>query len=99
MTKLAICILLVGCAADDGIDERIGDPTVEFAPRRGIDYAWGRPGGQFLHDHGFTFAARYLSFDTSGKTLGAGEAHDLMAHGVDVVVVWENGATDVLDGF
>jgi hypothetical protein len=51
-----------------------------------------------LHAAGYTFAARYLSYDTTGKNLTASEASALQAAGVDVVANWEYGASDALNG-
>lgn len=67
--------------------------------RFGVDYAWGRPGVAALQAAGVTFAARYLSHDTTGKNLTHSEAASLSAGGLDVVVVWETGAQRVLDGY
>ena len=64
----------------------------------GIDYSWARPGGKAIHDAGYTFAARYLSYDTSGKNISADEASDLLNNGVGIVLVWEQGATGALGG-
>jgi hypothetical protein len=71
----------------------------ESTHRKGIDYAWGRPRPSTLRADGYTFAARYLSYDTTGKNLTRGEADALRAAGVDVVANWEWGATDALRGF
>lgn len=64
----------------------------------GVDYAWGRPGAKALQAAGVHFAARYLSHDTSGKNLSAGEAQALSDAGIWLVVVWETTATRALDG-
>jgi len=66
---------------------------------RGVDYSWGRPGAGTLAASGYTFACRYLSYDTTGKNLSAGEAQDLIAAGVDIVLVWETSSTEALDGY
>src|SRR5215813_242803 len=68
------------------------------AVRFGVDYAWARPSPSSLHAQGFTFACRYLSYDTSGKNLSHGEAQALIAAGIDVVSNWEWNATDALAG-
>ena len=47
---------------------------------------------------GYTFVARYLSDDTTGKNLSASEAESLEAAGLDIVVVWEQSATAALSG-
>lgn len=66
--------------------------------RFGVDYAWGRPGATALLAANVTFAARYLSHDTSGKNLDAGEAASLSSHGLDLVTVWESTADRALSG-
>src|SRR4051812_44703154 len=80
---------LVGCGAPNGsIDETTEDLTV----RKGVDYSYARPSPSGLHSGGYTFAARYFSYDNSnthGKILSAGEAKALIAAGVDVVSNWE----------
>jgi len=90
-----------GCAAHTGGDntESHADDTEALTTARGVDYAWGRPGGATLHAQGYSFAARYLSYDTSGKNISAAEATSLRNAGVDVVVVWEWGANDVTKGY
>ncbi|MDB5910457.1 MAG: hypothetical protein JWP34_4571, partial [Massilia sp.] len=65
----------------------------------GIDYAWGRPGIAAMKRAGVTFAARYLSHDTSGKDLTAGEARQLSDAGIWIVPVWESTATRALAGW
>lgn len=99
---LALVVSLLGfadgCASHaeaDGVDQE----TAALTTARGVDYAWGRPSPSTLHSSGYTFAARYLSYDTTGKNLSASEATALRHAGVDVVVVWEWGANDVLRGF
>ncbi len=79
--------------------ESTGSTTSAIGARMGVDYSWGRPSPSGLHADGYTFAARYLSWDTTGKNLSAGEAHDLEAAGVDVVANWENSGTAALDGY
>lgn len=64
----------------------------------GVDYSWARPGGAALQAAGYSFAARYLSNDTSGKNITASEAVDLHEHGIDIVLVWEDSATAALQG-
>jgi len=66
----------------------------------GVDYAWSRPSSpQDLRAAGYTFVARYLSYDTTGKNLTAAEAQSLFSAGIDVVANWEWDATDALDGY
>lgn len=82
-------------AGDDSTDVIASSVTV----RTGVDYSWSRPSPQTLFNSGYTFAARYLSYDTSGKNLTLGEANALRAAGVDVVANWEYGAQDALNGY
>ncbi|GAA0705511.1 hypothetical protein GCM10010193_70750 [Kitasatospora atroaurantiaca] len=63
----------------------------------GVDYAWDHPGGAALQAVGATFAARYLSHDTS-KAITRAEADDLAAHGIWLVVVFEDSAQRPLAG-
>ena len=64
----------------------------------GVDYAWGRPGPGALKRVGTAFVCRYLSRDTTGKNLSRGEAEELSAAGLWLVVVWESSATRALQG-
>ncbi|MGE5184703.1 MAG: glycoside hydrolase domain-containing protein [Acidobacteriota bacterium] len=95
------CVVLcatAGClVGSGGPSEAVG---TELTAERGIDYAWSRPSSpQALAAAGYTFVARYLSYDTTGKNLTASEAQDLFAAGIDVVANWEWGASDALDGY
>jgi hypothetical protein len=87
------------CAGDpDGANGAINNAVAVL--ERGIDYAWSRPSSsQALRAAGYTFVARYLSYDTTGKNLSPGEAQQLFAAGIDVVANWEWGADDALQGF
>ena len=87
--------IVLGCSAGESTDYSVD----ELGTRKGIDYAWARPSISKLKAEGYTFAARYLSWDTTGKNLSAGEAHNLRSAGIDVVVVWESSATAVLGGY
>ncbi|MEV5573550.1 DUF1906 domain-containing protein [Spirillospora sp. NPDC052269] len=64
----------------------------------GIDYAWGRPGPSALNRAGARFVCRYLSHDSSGKTLTRAEADQLSKAGLWLVVVWESTASRALAG-
>jgi hypothetical protein len=64
----------------------------------GVDYAWGRPGAAALKRAGVKFACRYLSHDTTGKSLTLAEARQLSAAGIWIVVVWETTANRALSG-
>jgi hypothetical protein len=89
-----------GCASHtDAPQDNLDESTAALTTARGIDYAWGRPAPSTIRSDGYTFAARYLSYDTTGKNISASEVASLKAAGVDVVVVWEWGANDVLRGY
>ena len=99
VATLAVALpAIAGCgtgAGSEAVDAR-GDA---INPVYGVDYAWARPSLSHLRSEGYAFAARYLSYDTSGKSITASEAHAIEAAGMDVVVVWEQGGTDALDGY
>lgn len=65
----------------------------------GVDYAWGRPSVTSLKNAGVIFVCRYLSHDTTGKTLDHAEAVRLSNAGIWVVVVWEDTARRALAGW
>lgn len=54
-----------------------------------LDYAWARPPLSALTDGGYAGAARYLSYDQTGKNLSSAEAHALSLAGLHVVSNWE----------
>ncbi len=80
-------------------DEHASASSAALVIAVGVDYSWARPDPTGLHNEGYAFAARYVSHDTSGKTITAGEADALWQAGVDVVVVWEDGAQNALGGY
>ena len=66
----------------------------------GIDYSWARPGGSAIKNAGKKFVVRYLWEDgEGGKGLDAGELRDLLAHGLEIVLVYQAGTNTVLGGF
>lgn len=65
---------------------------------KGIDYAWGRPGGKLIKAKGYDFVCRYLS-NNSSKNLGIEEVTDLHQNDVKIVVVWETTEQRPLDGY
>jgi hypothetical protein len=69
-----------------------------LAPRFGVDFAWGRPSAAAMKAVGVSFVCRYLSFDTTGKSLTAAEARAYSAAGLDLVTVWETTADRALAG-
>jgi hypothetical protein len=96
-SALVLAVIAAGCGP---LEESDGDDLREMAGsgRKGLDYAWGRPSPKKIRAAGYTFAVRYLSYDKTGKNLSASEAKALRAAGVDVAVVWEQGAYDALSG-
>lgn len=68
--------------------------------RFGVDYAWGyRPGLENdLKAAGVTFAARYISHDSS-KDENLAEAEALARAGIDSVLVFESTATEAEGGY
>jgi Domain of unknown function (DUF1906) len=93
--------LTAGCGGGEGGGDAdgIGVRGEGLDTTYGVDYSWARPSPAGLAAQGFTFAARYLSYDTSGKNLSAGEASALNAAGLDVVSNWEAGSEDALGGY
>ncbi|MCU1282107.1 MAG: hypothetical protein JWM53_5653 [bacterium] len=97
---LVVSVAAGGCGANP--DGSVAETTEAFTARKGVDYSFARPSPSGLHSQGYSFAARYLSYDNSsthGKILTAGEANGLIGAGVDVVSNWEYGATDALGGY
>jgi len=64
---------------------------------KGLDYAWGKPGGANIKKAGFDFVCRYVS-NTPSKNLTAAEVQDLQANGLQIVIVWESSAKIALKG-
>jgi hypothetical protein len=63
----------------------------------GIDYAWSKPSVSSVKSAGDVFVAQYDSLDGT-KNLTPSRAHDLLAAGVSIVLVYEYGAQDMLRG-
>ena len=78
-----------------------GDPhrASVTALRTGVDYSWSKPRPSAIAAAGYTFACRYVSRDTTGKNLTAGEAQALIGAGIDVVTNWEHSASEALNGY
>jgi MYXO-CTERM domain-containing protein len=95
---LAALTVVLACGSTPA-PEQIGTSDDALVTATGVDYSWARPSPSGLKSGGYTFAARYLSYDTSGKNLSASEAKALWAAGVDVVANWENSSTAALDGY
>ena len=101
LSLLVALVPVIGCGGE-GAGERVDVGTLDNSvtgPGFGVDYAWARPSPASLKADGFGFVARYLSYDTTGKNLSAGEANALIAEGLDVVADWEWGAQDALQGY
>lgn len=64
-----------------------------------VDYSGGRPGGAALKAAGITGAIRYVSAGSAGKLVTAAEYADLVAHGVQVLLVYELGVHDAEGGY
>ncbi|HEY1816565.1 MAG TPA: glycoside hydrolase domain-containing protein [Kofleriaceae bacterium] len=100
--QASITIFLLAAACTSSVDGNGLEiqPLDDGGGQSGLDYAWSRPSSpQALADAGYTFVARYLSYDTTGKNLSASEAQGLIAAGVDIVANWEWAADDALDGY
>ena len=67
--------------------------------RTGVDFAWGRPDPTILKATGYSFVCRYLSHDTTGKSLTHAEAATYVAEGIDIVCVFEDGAARAVQGY
>jgi hypothetical protein len=90
----------IGCLG--GGEDRTHSETLGSAvtgPGYGVDYSDARPSPDSLVADGYQFVVRYLSNSTSGKNLSASEEEALIAAGLDVAVVWEQGAEDALSGY
>lgn len=61
---------------------------------QGADYSGGRPSGAALKKAGFDFVIRYVGLGSPGKLLTAAEYRDLIASGVEVLLVAELGTGD-----
>lgn len=65
----------------------------------GIDYSWARPGGAAIKRAGKQFVVRYLFEDgQGGKGLDVGELADLVANGLEIVLVYEAYARSPIEG-
>ena len=95
-----VAVTAVACSSARDSETTSARASSTLGDPQGVDYAWSRPSSpQALRAAGYSFVARYLSWDTSGKNLTASEAQSLFAAGIDVVANWEWDATDALDGY
>jgi hypothetical protein len=99
-TKIFVVAMLVafGCGgvvrSEDASQESDALSTVEY----GVDYAWSHPSISSIKSAGYRFAARYYSHDST-KDLSSSEASSLIAAGMSVMGVFEDGATNALGGY
>ncbi len=63
-----------------------------------IDFSWARPGATAIKNAGFSGVIRYLSSDTTGKTLSAIERDEYFTEGLSIRLVFEDGAQNALAG-
>jgi hypothetical protein len=98
LAGLAALVVVIACGSSPP-NEDIGTSDDALVTATGVDYSWARPSPSGLKSEGYTFAARYLSYDTSGKNMTKGEIAALWSAGVDVVANWEQTATAALNGY
>lgn len=67
----------------------------------GLDFAWSKPSITAMHSGGYSFVARYLSYDTTGKNLTLNEANGYKAASPPLAIVsnWEYSATAAMNGY
>lgn len=65
----------------------------------GLDYSAGRISGRAVRDAGHSFVIRYVGTPGRTKNIKAAEYADLVANGVTVWLVYENGTEDAMGGF
>src|SRR5262245_38118081 len=80
--------VMAACGPTSGGSESTASSSEAIVVAKGVDYSWARPSPSGLYAEGYRFAARYLSYDTTGKNLSAAEAEALWAAGVDIVANW-----------
>ena len=97
LALVASFVALAACGPTSGENVGTSDDAIVIAT--GVDYSWARPSPSGLKSQGYTFAARYLSYDTTGKNLSKSEVTALWSAGVDVIANWENSATASLNGY
>lgn len=99
LSLLAAALPLVPACAGGSAGENVDTQNDPLKTTYGVDYAWARPSPSSLKAQGFSFVARYLSYDTSGKNLDHAEETAVKKAGLDIVLCWEWGAQDALDGY
>src|SRR5205807_968244 len=93
--SIALVTCALSCASSP---PDTGEEVAALTVATGVDYAWSHPSPSAVRADGYTFAARYLSYDPS-KNLSVGEKDALWGAGVDVIVVWEQTAAAALNGY
>ena len=63
------------------------------------DYSAGRPGGAALKAAGFSGVLRYVGTPGRTKNITSAEYADLIAHGLQVLLVYEDTTSDALGGY
>ena len=100
LSLVSMALAAAGCVGSP--DGAFDEETQGFTARKGVDYSFARPSPSGLKSQGYSFVARYLSYDNSGthgKILFKAEADALKAAGLDIVSNWEYAADDALGGY
>src|ERR1039458_3941846 len=63
-----------------------------------LDYSWGRPNLTQVKAQGYEGVIRYISHDTTGKTITVGEANSIRGAGLGLALVFEDAASEALNG-
>jgi hypothetical protein len=100
----AVSVAALGaCGGSPGADDvEVSDDAITGSKAHhstGVDYAWDRPSLKGLRDDGYKFVGRYLSHDTTGKTLSKSEADAIHKEGLAIILDWEDSATAALGGY
>lgn len=65
---------------------------------KGLDYSWGRPNLDEVVKQGYKFVCRYLAARGGGKEITVGEANQIRARGIGLVLVYEQYAERPREG-
>ena len=65
---------------------------------KGLDYSFGRPNLDTVKQQGYSFVARYLAVDGGSKLITKTEADQIRAHGLGLVLVYEQYAGRAKEG-
>ena len=101
LSRRALLVAATGGSAAliTGLAPRVAQAATASAVATGVDYSWGRPSPAVTAASGYSFVCRYVSYDTTGKSLSASEAQALIAAGLNIVLVWENSSSEALNGY